>query len=233
MGLFVFLGRRSAANERLKREGIPGTAQVLEVEQTGTYVNHQPQVKLRLRVEARGMAPYEVEKRVTVPMIAMGTLSSGRPLNVAVDPNDRDRIAIDWGGSGAAPAMLSSQGGPPIDLNANPAAREAAMQAMREHGVNPSGEVDLRSNPEARAAVLEALQQARHRRRPRRGGGRTPRRRSPRSRRASRSTASTKLMQLRAANLITDEELHGVPPPGPGGRLALDAARAYAPYKRT
>ncbi len=31
------------------------------------------------------------------------------------------------------------------------------MQAMREHGVSPSGEVDLRSNPEARAAVLEAL----------------------------------------------------------------------------
>ena len=204
-GLFVFLGRRSAANERLKREGIPGTAQVLEVEQTGTYVNRQPQVKLRLRVEARGMAPYEVEKRVTVPMIAMGTLSSGRPLNVAVDPNDRDRIAIDWGGSGAAPAMLTPQGGQPIDLNANPAAREAAMQAMRDHGVNPSGQVDLRSNPEAARRCWRRWQ-ARDRRRPRPGGGdpATPVASEPKGEPLDRMT---KLMQLRAANLITDEEL--------------------------
>jgi len=54
-------GRRSEANERLKREGIPGTAQILEAEQTSVYVNNQPQVRLRLRVEARGLAPFEVE----------------------------------------------------------------------------------------------------------------------------------------------------------------------------
>lgn len=207
IALFAFLGRRSQKNQQLMRDGIHGTAQVLEAEQTGTYVNHQPQVRLRLRIQAPGLEPYELTKRVTVPMIAVGTLGSGRPLSVAVDPNDRDRIAIDWGGSGAAPATLSHAGGPPIDLNANPAAREAAMQAMRDHGISPSGEVDLRSNPEARAAVLEALKKhgidAAH-------GEAAANPQTPVSAEEDKGEPLdrlTKLMQLRAANLITDEEL--------------------------
>ena len=206
IALFFFLGRRAQANEKLKREGIPGTAQILEAEQTGMYVNNQPQVRLRLRVEAPGIAPYEVDKRVTVPLIAIGRLGSGQPLSVAIDPNDRDRIAIDWGASGAAPAMLSAQGGQPIDLNANPAAREAAMQAMREHGLTPSGEVDLRSNPEARAAVLEALREhgidAAHGE-----AAANPATAVSSERKGEPLDRLTKLMQLRAANLITDEEL--------------------------
>jgi hypothetical protein len=207
IALFAFLGRRSQKNQELMREGIHGTAQVLEVEQTGTYINHQPQVRLRLRIEAPGVAPYELTKRVTVPMIALGTVGSGRPLSVAIDPGDHERIAIDWGGSGAAPATLQPTGGPPIDLNANPAAREAAMQAMRDHGIAPSGEVDLRANPEARAAVLEALKQhgidAAH------GEAATNPETSvsPAEAKGEPLDRLTKLMQLRAANLITDEEL--------------------------
>ena len=204
-GLFVFLGRRSQANERLKREGIPGTAQILEAEQTGMYVNNQPQVRLRLRVDARGLAPFELEKRVTVPLIALGTLTGGRPLAVAVDPEDRDRIAIDWGGGVTAPATLSHAGGAPIDLNANPVARDAAIQAMREHGVAPQGEVDLRANPEARAAVLAAL---------RKHGVDAAHDEAAANPAAAVGKAKgepldrlTKLMELRAANLITDEEL--------------------------
>jgi hypothetical protein len=205
--LFVFLGRRSQKNQELMRDGIHGTAQVLSAEQTGTYINHQPQVRLRLRIQAPGVEPYELTKRVTVPMIAVGTLGSGRPLSVAIDPGDRDRIAIDWGGSGGAPATLSHEGGPPIDLNSNPAARDAAMQAMREHGINPSGEVDLRASPEARAAVVDALRKngidAAH-------GAAAADPQTPVSDREEKGEPLdrlTKLMQLRAANLITDEEL--------------------------
>lgn len=203
--LFAFLGRRSQANQRLQETGLPATGQILEAQQTGTYINEQPQVRLRLRIEGEGLEPYEVTKRVTVPLIALGTLSSGRPLAVAVDPQDRDRIAINWGASGAAPAMVSTQDGQTVDLNANPAARDAAMQAMREHGINPSGQVDLRTDPAARAAVLDALQKhgvdAAH----------SAAAASP-STPVSESKGEpldrlTKLMNLRAANLITDEEL--------------------------
>jgi hypothetical protein len=203
--LFVVISRRAAADERLKKEGVPAKAHILEAEQTGTYVNEQPQVRLKLRVEPESTAPYELSKRVVVPMIALGTLTAGRPLSAFVDREDRERIAIDWGGSGAAPAMLSHQGGPPIDLNANPAAREAAMQALREHGISPSGEVDLRSNPAAREAVLAALKShgldVAHER-----AAADPSTAVP-EQKGEPLDRLTKLMQLRAANLITDDEL--------------------------
>jgi hypothetical protein len=205
IGLFVFLSRRAAAGERLKAEGIPGSAQILELEQTGVYINEQPQVKLRLRVEPRGRAPFETVKRVTVPMIALGTLTNGRPLKVVVDAENQDRVVIDWGGSGAAPAMLSHQGGAPINLNANPAARDAAMQALRDRGIDPSGNVDLRSNPAARAAVLAALKEhgldVAHEQ-----AAADPATDVPESK-GEPLDRLTKLMQLRAANLITDAEL--------------------------
>jgi hypothetical protein len=208
IALFVYLGRRSQANQELMRDGIHGTAQVLGAEQTGMYVNNQPQVKLRLRVQAPGVEPYELDKRVTVPLIALGTLSSGRPLAVAIDPGNREKIAIDWGGSGAAPATLSHEGGPPIDLNANPAARDAAVRAMRDHGIEPGGEVDLRSDPEARAAVLEALKKhgidAAH---GEAAADPSTTVTAEEQEKGEPLDRLTKLMQLRAANLITDEEL--------------------------
>jgi hypothetical protein len=144
--LFVFLGRRSQKNQELMRDGIHGTAQVLSVEQTGTYINHQPQVRLKLRIQAPGVEPYELTKRVTVPMIA-------------------------------------------------------------DHGIDPSGEVDLRANPEARAAVLDALRKngidAAH-------GTAAANPQTPVTgdeEKGEPLDRLTKLMQLRAANLITDDEL--------------------------
>jgi hypothetical protein len=155
--LYLLMGRRAQAAEKIKREGIPGQAQILSAKQTGTYVNEQPLVRLKLHVEGDGITPYEVDKRVIVPLIALGMLSSGKPLPVYIDRSDRDNVVIDW--SGGTPATISHEGGPPVDLNANPAARQAVMKVLSEHGIDPGGSVDLRQNPAVRAAVLDALEQ--------------------------------------------------------------------------
>src|SRR5688572_8250744 len=55
--IYLSMGRRARKAEQLKREGIPGQAQVLEMTQTGVYVNEQPRVRLKLRVEAPGVTP--------------------------------------------------------------------------------------------------------------------------------------------------------------------------------
>jgi len=85
-------------------------------------------------------------------------LTPGRQLPVYVDRKEHSRFTIDWGGTGATPATLTQEGGPPIDLNANPEAREAVMETLRRHGIDTQGEVDLRQHPAARKAVLEALE---------------------------------------------------------------------------
>jgi len=158
--VYLWMGRSARKAEQLKREGIPGQAQVLEMTQTGVYVNEQPRVRLKLRVEAPGVTPFEDEDTHTVGLIFLGMLAPGRPLPVYVDRQDHSNFMIDWGGTGAgpAPATLSYQGGAPVDLNANPEAREAVMDTLRRHGIDTQGAVDLRQHPAARAAVLQALE---------------------------------------------------------------------------
>ena len=155
--IYLGIGRRAKAAQRLRQEGIPGRATILEMTQTGTYVNEQPLVKFRLRVEGTGVQSYEVEKRAVVPLIALGTLTSGRPLTVYIDREDHKRFTIDWGGGLGSAMTVSSAGGAPVDLASNPAAVQEISKILEQRGIEAAGEIDLRQDPAARQEVLDAL----------------------------------------------------------------------------
>ena len=209
--LYIFMSRRAEKMESLRTTGIPGRATILETTQTGMYVNEQPQVKLKLRVEGQGQAPYEIDKRIVVPLIALGRLSSGQPLNVFIDREDRENLFIDWSGGGGVAAggmtVSNEQTGGTVNVS-DPAAQQVVMQTLQKHGIDPSsGTVDLRQMPEVRAAVLDALKQhgvdAAH----------ATAAASPATTVTSEPAGTgepldrlTKLMQLKNAQLISDEE---------------------------
>jgi hypothetical protein len=71
--------------------------------QTGMYVNEQPQVKLRLRVSGARLTSFEAERKLVVPLIALGNLGIGKPLAVYVDRTDQSNFTIDWSGAAAPP----------------------------------------------------------------------------------------------------------------------------------
>jgi putative oligomerization/nucleic acid binding protein len=166
--IYFVINRRVGAMQALKKTGLPGQAHILEATQTGVYVNEQPQMKLRLRVEAQGLAPYEMEKRATVPFIALATLGSGRPLSVYVDPSDHENVYIEWSGAltptvggggvtpGTAPFTFAFPDGTSIDLSSDVVAQKEILDVLRANGLDPhSGTLDLRSNPRVRQAVLD------------------------------------------------------------------------------
>jgi hypothetical protein len=162
-GYYLFMNRRADRAEKLQREGIPGEARILEMTQTGMYINEQPRVRLKLLIQAPGVPEFEAEDTYTVPLIALGALTSGHTLQVYLDRAHPTKFAIDWFGGGGPgggppPAVLSAFGSPQIDLNANPDARDAILEALRTHGIDAEGTVDLRQEPAARAAVLDALE---------------------------------------------------------------------------
>jgi hypothetical protein len=55
-------------------------------------------MKVRLRVEPLPGEPYTVKTKVSVPMMKAGWLRAGSTVEVLVDPDDPDNLAIDWGG---------------------------------------------------------------------------------------------------------------------------------------
>jgi Short C-terminal domain len=132
--LYFGINRRGQKVKQLRQTGTPGTATILEMTQTGVYINENPQVKLKMRIEATGIPPYELEKRVTVPMIALGVLGSGRPLTVHIDANDHNNVAIDWSPTAGAAGMAGTA--PPQVATATPG---PATASSGDHGEEHSG----------------------------------------------------------------------------------------------
>jgi hypothetical protein len=103
LGLLVWArkwSRAAAEAQRIKMQGVPGTATILGMRQTGVQLNEQPQIELRLQVATQMHGPYEVTLKEWVPLMLLGTLSSGRPLPVKVDPANPQHVIIEWENAG-------------------------------------------------------------------------------------------------------------------------------------
>jgi hypothetical protein len=70
------------------------------VKETGTDSEFPPEVDLVLAVTVPGRPTYQVACHDTVPRLAIGRLTDGRPLLVLVlvlvDPAQQDQLVIEW-----------------------------------------------------------------------------------------------------------------------------------------
>lgn len=167
LGLFLW-GRRWAKGykdaQQLRTSGVPGQATIQGMRQTGVYLNEQPQIELNLQVQTQMHGPYQVTVREYVPLMLLGTLSSGRPLPVKVDPADPQKLVIEWEGamSGGMPGMGMGAGmpvSPPPSADTtqyDPEARKAEKERLLATGVagratvtsaRATGEVDSEGRP--------------------------------------------------------------------------------------
>jgi len=101
--------RRAWETARILRDGIAARATVVEATETGTRVNHQPQLRLRLSISRPDQPPYEVTIRRVIPFMLVPRLMAGRPLPVRVHPDRRDRVVIDWSGDSRERAPVPPQ----------------------------------------------------------------------------------------------------------------------------
>jgi len=96
MGGSPELIREIALRERLEQTGVPGSARILSVTDVSTDSEFPPEVDLMLAVTVSGRPTYEVARRDTVPRLAIGRLTDGRPLAVLVDPAQPEQLVIEW-----------------------------------------------------------------------------------------------------------------------------------------
>ena len=75
--------------------GIPATAKVLRIWETGVMINNNPVVGFLLEVYAEGLEPYEAETKALISILAIPRIQPGAVLPVKYDPNDPSRIALD------------------------------------------------------------------------------------------------------------------------------------------
>lgn len=92
----LLMARSAAASAQLLATGLAGQATITGLTQTGMIMNQSPQVSMDLMVEVPGQTAYPVKHTEFVPLMCVGRLSTGAPLQVRVDAANPQRIAIDW-----------------------------------------------------------------------------------------------------------------------------------------
>jgi hypothetical protein len=74
--------------------GRQGTATLVAVRQTGTFINENPQVEMDLDVSVEGLEPYRATHRQVLAMVSIPQFQPGMSLPVRVDPQDPQSLIV-------------------------------------------------------------------------------------------------------------------------------------------
>lgn len=99
--IVVRLFRNSARNQHLIQNGVPATAVVLELHDTGMTINDNPQVELVLDVLPANRPPFRATTRTMISRLHTSQVQPGMQVLVKYDPSDPSKIAL-AGFTGAA-----------------------------------------------------------------------------------------------------------------------------------
>jgi hypothetical protein len=96
VGIGVMVAKNALRTKKLRESGLYGSARILNVAETGTTINDQPEVRCTLEVSLPGEGPYTTVVTSLVPIIKVGLLTSPNPVPVHVNPSDRTDVLIEW-----------------------------------------------------------------------------------------------------------------------------------------
>jgi hypothetical protein len=82
-------------NRDILTTGIPASAIIRQVWQTGTFVNYNPQVGLQLEVQPPTGSPYMAQVNVVVPLVNIPQFQPGITLPVKISRTDPSKVELD------------------------------------------------------------------------------------------------------------------------------------------
>lgn len=84
----------SQMKKRLMREGVEAEAVLLNMEQTGLYVNNQPQIKMQVQVQPMTGRNFVSEVREVLTLIDLSQLRIGSTLKVKYNPTNTKEVMV-------------------------------------------------------------------------------------------------------------------------------------------
>lgn len=87
----TFSNRRRAL---IENTWFDAPAEILEVSETGTYINNQPRLKFKLNVMSPSHGPCEVIHKQVIPLTALAQYSRGNTVTVKVNPENPEDILL-------------------------------------------------------------------------------------------------------------------------------------------
>ena len=129
MGYYRKVARRAASEQQLFQTGQRAVAVVERVAPTATSINENPQIVLTLRIKPEGEPEFLHQRKLVVPVNAVPL--PGSLVNVAFDPNDRGRVALETDDRFEAPPAKFIVTRPP---DMTPASSTGSFQSLFASG---------------------------------------------------------------------------------------------------
>jgi len=89
---WIYLSNRR--REHIEKTWLDARAEILEISETGTYINNQPKLRFRFHVNSPVHPPCEVIHKQVVPLTALAQYQPGKTITVKVNPDDPRDIMI-------------------------------------------------------------------------------------------------------------------------------------------
>ncbi len=155
--------KSSAKNAELEQHGVLALAQITGITETGTWVNNQQVIKVRLHISGPGVLPFDSEDRVIASVTRLGNLNA-RKVVVLVNPTTGE-YRIDWERSalvnGLMPAQFAvAEDNRTYDLSGQAGPLMEILQILKANNVPFNGTVDTRSNPVLRQQIQAVVRRA-------------------------------------------------------------------------
>lgn len=86
--------QNSQKRTAILQSGIPATAMIVQLSETGMMVNYQPQVKIVLQVNPPNGAPYQTDTVMVVSQLQIPRIQPGMVVPVKIDPANPANVAL-------------------------------------------------------------------------------------------------------------------------------------------
>jgi hypothetical protein len=97
LGLYARHAQRKAAHQDwIFRNGIKGTATLLEAGRSNTTVNEMPLMKLKLELDFPGLGSREVRRREVMPVFTANRMEEGLVLPAYANPENPAEFILVW-----------------------------------------------------------------------------------------------------------------------------------------
>jgi len=93
-GVLVWAKLANRRRAMIEQNWLDAEAKILEVGETGTYINNQPKLKFRLHVHSPMHPPCEVVHKQVIPLTAISHYQAGSTITVKVNPDDPQDILL-------------------------------------------------------------------------------------------------------------------------------------------
>ena len=92
--LLLYSNLTNRKRAHIEKTWYDAPAEILEVSETGTYINNQPRLRFVLRVMSPMHPPCDVVHKQVIPLTMLAVYSKGTTINVKVCPDNPEKILL-------------------------------------------------------------------------------------------------------------------------------------------